>query len=57
MHEIETGLQHAKLDAYATGTCGQDPPFFFFFFYKHRLFFHINNILQLSMYHCMTYIQ
>jgi hypothetical protein len=32
MHEIETGLQHAKLDAYATGTCGQDPPFFSFFF-------------------------
>jgi hypothetical protein len=30
---------------------------FFFFLYKHRLFFHINNILQLSMYHCMTYIQ
>ena len=31
------------------------PPFFFFFF--NIDFFHINNILQLSMYHCMTYIQ
>ena len=31
------------------------PPFFFFFLTS--IFFHINNILQLSMYHCMTYIQ
>ena len=49
---------------FSADTCGQDPmlpppppPPLFFFFYKHRLFFHINNILQLSMYHCMTYIQ
>ena len=33
--------------------CCPPPPFFF----EHRFFFHINNILQLSMYHCMTYIQ
>ena len=34
-------------------------PFFFFFlrFCWTSTFFHINNILQLSMYHCMTYIQ
>jgi hypothetical protein len=31
--------------------------FFFFFFFLTSTFFHINNILQLSMYHCMTYIQ
>jgi hypothetical protein len=40
----------SKLCVSHTGTCGQDPmlppPFFFFI-----------NILQLSMYHCMTYIQ
>jgi hypothetical protein len=45
-----------------TGTRGQDPimfppPLFFPFFFEHRFFFHINNILQLSMYHCMTFIQ
>ena len=37
-----------------------DPtPFFFsfFVFVWTSTFFHINNILQLSMYHCMTYIQ
>ena len=43
------------------------PPFFFSFFFRcypapiffslTSIFFHINNILQLSMYHCMTYIQ
>jgi hypothetical protein len=34
------------------------PPFFFiFFFFNIDYFFHINNILQFSMYHCMTYIQ
>jgi hypothetical protein len=27
------------------------------FFLEHRFFVHINNILQLSMYHWMTYIQ
>jgi hypothetical protein len=33
-------------------------PFSFFsFFFLTSTFFHINNILQLSMYHCMTYIQ
>jgi hypothetical protein len=38
-------------------------PFFFFFFkmmtplFLTSTFFHINNIFQLSMYHCMTYIQ
>jgi hypothetical protein len=26
-------------------------------FLEHRFFFHVNNILQLSMYHWMTYIQ
>jgi hypothetical protein len=45
-----------------TGTCGQDPmpmvpliahPSFFLT----SIFFHVHNILQLSMYHCMTYIQ
>jgi hypothetical protein len=43
-----------------TGTCGQDPmvpliahPSFFLAFF----FFHVHNILQLSMYLCMTYIQ
>jgi hypothetical protein len=30
---------------------------FFFFSFWTSTFFHINNILQLSMYHCMTYIQ
>ena len=51
-----------------TGTCGQDPmllPFFFkmlpppfflyFFYFLTSTLCHINNILQLSMYHCMTY--
>jgi hypothetical protein len=42
---------------HSTGTCGKDPmlhpPFSFFLT---SIFFHINNILQLSMYHCMTYI-
>ena len=33
------------------------PPPLFFFFFLTSTFFHINNILQLSMYHCMTYIQ
>ena len=48
--------------------CCTPPPFFFsfrccppppppHFFFEHRFVFHINNILQLSMYHCMTYIQ
>ena len=32
-----------------TGTCGQDPPPFFL---NIDFFFHVNNILQLSMYHC-----
>jgi hypothetical protein len=49
---------------YPTGTCGQDPVlllfFFSFFFYKifflTSTFFHLNNILQLSMYHCTTNI-
>jgi hypothetical protein len=34
-----------------------DPPLFLFLFVWTSTFFHINNILQLSMYHCMTYIQ
>ena len=34
--------------------CWPPHPLFFFFF-KHRLFFHINNILQLSMYHYDIY--
>ena len=55
---------------YITGTCGQvpmmsplffldvaTPLFFSFLFLTSIFFFHINNILQLSMYHCMTYIQ
>ena len=43
-----------------TGTCGQDPmvpliahPSFFLA----SIIFHVHNILQLSMYYCMTYIQ
>jgi hypothetical protein len=40
------------LSMYGTGTCGQDPMLLPFFL---KTFFHINNILQLSMYHCMTY--
>ena len=37
-----------------TGTCGQVPPPFFL---NIDFFSHANNILQLSMYHWMTYIQ
>ena len=44
-----------------TGTYGQDPmmppPFFFFFFFFNIDFFSYKQHLELSMYHCMTYIQ
>ena len=63
---VYSGVQHIL----CTGTCGQDPmllpfcffflrccptpPFFLSFFFLSSTFFHINNILRLSMYHCMT---
>jgi hypothetical protein len=40
---------------YDASDCSSSP--FFFFFFEHRFFFHVHNILQLSMYHWMTYIQ
>ena len=47
--------------AIPTGTCGQDPmvPLIAHFplFFNIDFVLHVHNILQLSMYHYMTYIQ
>jgi hypothetical protein len=46
-----------------TGTCGQDPIWCLWLllplhlFFGTSIFFHVHNILQLSIYHWMTYIQ
>ena len=58
--QVTNKLYHIMLYTSPTGTCGQDPmllTLFYFLFFLASTFCHINNILQLSMYHCMTYIQ
>jgi hypothetical protein len=62
--ESKIQLKHWAHHITDTGTCGQDPMFLtffvappfilFFFYFLTSTFFHINNILQLSMYHCIS---